>query len=912
VSGPSGFALRAPALAVGPRGAVLLAADGEIAELGLEGAAAAVATAVPLVVHAKATARRLGLARLKSFDLLELHLFIRPATALVPTPKGLADALGLEAPIDLAGEAQFFHEAAEAMLARLAENAAKEDPMTAMLAMTMARAGWVWGPPVLAALGQPDAKEGGLDVWRRLAEVDDAAPPPPPIEAPVEPEAARARLKRLIGRDAELRPAQSDYAAEAAHAFDPRMAEGAPQLVLVEAGTGIGKTLGYVAPASLWAEASGGTVWISTFTKNLQRQVDQELDRLFASSAEKARKVVIRKGRENYLCLLNYEEAVGRAGLDANATIALGLIARWLRATRDGDMIGGDFPSWLTGLLGFDGHFGLTDRRGECIYSACPHYRRCFIEKSRRAAVDAEIVIANHALTMIRATQVDPSELPTRYVFDEGHHLFDAADSAFAAELTGSETAELRRWIRGVESGGPRAGRTRGLKARIGELIEDDDEAKAALETAVEAAGQLPAEGWAQRLREGAARGTAEKFLSCLRAQILARSDERDSGYDLECGTAEPLPELRGASKDLDKALDALLRPLVGLVETLSAKLDDDTAEIDGTTRLRLDSMKRGIERRAQEARNWRAMLRDLGGLAPDEFVDWFALRREGGRERDVGYFRHWLDPTKPFAAAVLGPAHGAIVTSATLRDRDPSAPEDWQAAELRTGAHHLPLPGRRASFPSPFDYAGRTRVFIVTDIPRESGDQVSAAYRELFKASGGGALGLFTSIARLRGVHRRILGPLDDAGLRLYAQHVDPLDAGTLVDIFRAEEDACLLGTDALRDGVDVPGRSLRLIVFDRVPWPRPDILHGARRKVFGGAAYDDRITRLRLSQAFGRLIRRASDAGVFVMLDGRLPSRLLGAFPPGTPIARVDLKTAIAETRAFLAATSAGPASG
>ena len=115
-------------------------------------------------------------------------------------------------------------------------------------------------------------------------------------------------------------------------------------------------------------------------------------------------------------------------------------------------------------------------------------------------------------------------------------------------------------------------------------------------------------------------------------------------------------------------------------------------------------------------------------------------------------------------------------------------------------------------------------------------------------------------------------------------------MSTATLVDIFRAEEDSCLLGTDAVRDGVDVPGRSLRLIVFDRVPWPRPDILHRARKPVFGGAAYDDRIARLRLRQAYGRLIRRADDRGVFVdprppaavAAARRLPARRAGDPPP------------------------------
>jgi ATP-dependent DNA helicase DinG len=156
--------------------------------------------------------------------------------------------------------------------------------------------------------------------------------------------------------------------------------------------------------------------------------------------------------------------------------------------------------------------------------------------------------------------------------------------------------------------------------------------------------------------------------------------------------------------------------------------------------------------------------------------------------------------------------------------------------------------------------------------------------------------------------VHARIAAPLEAAGLQLLAQHVDGLDTGTLVDIFRAEEDACLLGTDAVRDGVDVPGRSLRLIVFDRVPWPRPQILHKARRQQFGGAAYDDMLIRFKLRQAFGRLIRRADDAGVFVMLDRMMPSRLASALPEGVELRRVGLAEAVAETASFLRRPAAG----
>jgi ATP-dependent DNA helicase DinG len=138
---------------------------------------------------------------------------------------------------------------------------------------------------------------------------------------------------------------------------------------------------------------------------------------------------------------------------------------------------------------------------------------------------------------------------------------------------------------------------------------------------------------------------------------------------------------------------------------------------------------------------------------------------------------------------------------------------------------------------------------------------------------------------------------------LPLLAQHVDPIDAGTLVDIFRDDARASLLGTDALRDGVDVPGESLRLVVMERVPWARPTVLYGARRMAGGGSAYDDRVVRARLAQAFGRLIRRQGDCGVFVVLSAAFPSRLLRAFPAGVPIRRVPLDFAIGRVEERLA---------
>jgi ATP-dependent DNA helicase DinG len=285
-------------------------------------------------------------------------------------------------------------------------------------------------------------------------------------------------------------------------------------------------------------------------------------------------------------------------------------------------------------------------------------------------------------------------------------------------------------------------------------------------------------------------------------------------------------------------------------------------------------------------------------------FVDWFEAAYQGGRPVDVAFRRHWVDPTEPLEALVLRPAHGVLVTSATLTDPASAAP--FALAEMRTGAARMAESPKTLRLASPFDYAANARAIVITDVARDDPRQIAAAMRELFLAAGGGAVGLFTAIRRLRAAYDLMAPALADKALALYAQHVDPLEVGALVDIFRAEEDACLLGTDAVRDGVDVPGRALRLLAFDRVPWPRPDLLHKARRERFGGRGYDDAVARARISQAFGRLIRRDDDQGVFVMLDAAAPTRLFSGLPPGVELQRMGLADAVDLIAAFLARAS------
>lgn len=927
-SGPPRLLLPdAPALVAGIGRAVLLSVDGEIETLRGEAIPAGLLGMAPLVVHAPASARRLGIGQFAgAFDLLELFAFALPARSCAPTPRGLAMALDLDPPKDDEHAAVLLPEMATMLLRHLAagrEQALNAD--AAAIAAAMGEAGWAWAESVLAALGV-DAEvrraKDGLKVWRRLPEWEDNAPPAPGTSHPVSPAEARTRLGEILGAGAEQRPQQADYASAASAAFAPRERQGEPHLVLAEAGTGTGKTLGYIAPASLWAERNQAPVWISTYTRNLQRQIDQEAARLYPAPEERRRRVVLRKGRENYLCLLNFEEALGE-GIIPGFAIAMGLVARWARHTRDGDLMGGDFPGWLSELFGPHAIWPLADRRGECIHSSCPHYKQCFVEHSIRRAKGATIVVANHALVMVQAALGGGEDgRPLRIVFDEGHHLFDAADSAFSADLTGAETAELRRWLLGAEGGRSRA---RGLRRRLDELIGERADLTTPLDAALGAARALPAPGWASRLSEdrepaptpdGIGR-PADAFLRLVRQQVLARIRDGDGGYDAECDLHPLVQGLAEAAEGLERAFARIEEPLATLVARLAARLEDEAEELEVGDRIRIESACRAIERRAlMPLRAWGGMLRSLQapprapGERPD-FVDWLSLERRDGADRDAGMHRHWLDPTQPFATHVAAPAHGLLVTSATLRDAveapDEDAEAEWRAAEARTGAIHLPAPAIRAAVASPFDYAARTRTYVVTDVAKDDAGQVAAAVRALFLAAGGGGLGLFTAIRRLRETHARIAPALEAAGIPLYAQHIDAMDNATLVDVFRAEENSCLLGTDAMRDGVDVPGRSLRMLVFDRVPWPRPSILHRERRLHLSEGrpkGYDDAVARYRLRQAFGRLIRRADDRGVFVLLDRSCPSRLLAGLPSGAIIRRAGLRQVVEEAREFLAA--------
>lgn len=849
-----------------------------------------------LLLNAPQLAARLGLAEATGLDLLELWAFVWPARFLVPSAGGLATALKLEPPAAGAAEAGFLQAAAGALLAQV--EAPNWPPRTgaADSLERLARRGWAWSDIVADSLGRSGPTTPLLEALPEWAD-------PPPRPAPVRKELTGAEvdqtLAHLVGSRREPRSGQTAYARAALHAFQPRESRDGPNMVVAQAGTGIGKTLGYLAPASLYARQTGGLVWLSTFTRALQRQLKAECETSLPDMVQGG-KIVVRKGRENYLCLLNLEDAL-QGSFSGRAAVFAELVARWARFTADGDMVGGDLPGWLPGLFRpATALRALTDRRGECIRAACPHYRRCFIERSVRDAASASLVIASHALVMANTARGNSEGHGlSRLVFDEGHHLHAAADSAFAIALTGAEAIELRRWLLGPENPRRRTGRRRGLDARLSDVASYDGPGGTALEQVLDAARALPAADWLSRITSGEPHGPIETLLAAIRFHVQTQAAQEERGFTLEAAIAGMPPELMDAAEGASATLARLSKALLKLHARLGAIATELPEWLDQPGIARLYAAAEGISARARLIDAWTEMLARLGGAGAPQYVDWFTLVRADGREIDCGMMRHWLDPLQPLARTVLAPADGVLVTSATLGD----------PPEASTGAAHLAIEPHLFRAASPFDYAAQARVWVATDVNRRDMASLAHAYAALIEAAGGGTLGLFTAIARLRAVHARLADRLARAGLPLFAQHVDAVDTGTLVDLFRADPRASLFGTDALRDGVDVPGDSLRLLVFEGVPWSRPTILHTARRLAFGGAAYEDTAVRHRLQQAFGRLIRSSTDRGGFVLLGASVPSRILDALPPEVPVRRLPLAEIETEVRAFLGGDCAAP---
>ncbi len=669
-------------------------------------------------------------------------------------------------------------------------------------------------------------------------------------------------VARVLGTTAfEDRPGQRDMAAYVADAYN----DGG--IALLEAGTGVGKSFAYLVPALEWARVNGERTIVSTNTINLQEQLVGKdlpiLARAF-STGERAVTFALLKGWRNYLCLSRLEQA--RAGqeslFDEGRGAELEAIAGWASRTADGSL------SDLVEEPSNDVWDAVAAESDLCTRLKCPHFDRCFVFAARRRAAEADVVVVNHhllasdlAVRIASDNWQEAAVLPPyrRLVLDEAHHLEDVAAQHLGTQVS---MIGVQRLLGRLERNG------RGLLPTLAaELSTHQDLMGAASRdlmgrTVLDAL--VAARRWAEELF-----GRLGRRLDT--EQVLRFTDAfaTDSVW----------------REGLEVALDNLLVAFSKLrdgVETIADRLSiDDPAEM----RTRLIGELRGVVRRLDAAaEGLKATLQPVGYRpAVGPAVRW--MERRGRRTPNLTLSAVPLDLAPVLKEALFDRTETVILTSATL-----AAGGEFTFLEERLG---LSLPPSRVTvreiLPSPFDFAAQCVFGIPTDIPEPREDEaghgsaVARVLLELAQASDGGVFGLFTSHGALRRAADAIRGHVGGRW-PLLVQGEGQRDQ--LLRRFRDAGSAILLGTDSFWEGVDVPGRALRVLILAKLPFKVPsEPLTAARLErltdagVDGFAHYLVPLAALKLKQGFGRLIRTKSDVGAVVLLDRRVVTKRYGA---------------------------------
>ncbi|QRV03010.1 ATP-dependent DNA helicase [Arcanobacterium phocisimile] len=577
--------------------------------------------------------------------------------------------------------------------------------------------------------------------------------------------------------------------------------------LLVQAGTGTGKSFGYLVPVLQWAATSGKRAIISTATLALQRQimlndaprVKDVIHKELGTHVE----VALLKGWHNYVCLRKatggYPEEgtlLSRAEGEVGATATGEEVMRareWAMSTDTGDrddlVPGVSDRAWAQ----------VSVPKRECIGDKCPVRQSCFPYLAREKADDAQVIVTNHAMLGVAATGFPVLPEAHAYIVDEAHDLADRVTSQLTRMLSKYEIAAVARLMR-------RSG------------LDD-----AGLDDCTDELSELLAE-----LPEGRLTELSQELLDVIariagRLQVAGEDIAGLSNLNEEQATAKYI--LRSRVSELHDLCSDLLGDAVGNDQLVVWKAEYG----DGTSALYI------------------APLDVAHSLADNLFEDQPTILTSATLK--IGGSFDAMASRAGLSFPSQGPWEGVDVGS-------PFTPEKQGVLYI---AAHMPIPGKEGY-----------------------GDEQLQEITELILASDGGALGLFTSRAAAVRAAEYVRERVD---LPIFVQGEDQLS--TLVASFAGDERACLFGTLSLWQGVDVPGRTCRLVIIDRIPFPRPnDPLTQARTEAVeqaGGSGFMS-ITAtqaaLLLAQGAGRLLRRSSDRGVVAVLDPRLKTKRYAGF--------------------------------
>ncbi|HEY5475096.1 MAG TPA: helicase C-terminal domain-containing protein [Tepidiformaceae bacterium] len=617
---------------------------------------------------------------------------------------------------------------------------------------------------------------------------------------------------------------------------------------LIEAGTGVGKSLAYLVPAALHALRNGERVVVSTNTINLQEQLLSKdipalrrmLKRAGVIADESEFRAVVLKGRSNYLCLRRWVASYGSSFADPDFSRLGASMLLWLPETESGDRseLNLDHDGYVTWQ-----RFSAQDT--DCLSRPNQYVRDglCFLSRARKAAESAHILIVNHALLLADIAS-NGSALPSfdHLVVDEAHNLEDQATQQFGGSVSRRLLAEA---LEGLHRRGGRDQREGGVATLL----------KAFPEGAVTASGRAMEAAVATALRHSG---------PCFEA--LA-SELPGNGEDDRLLVNRSV-RARASWANVEQAWSELDRPLAELGRILR---EASMLVIATSTVEQADAIAGEIDSAGRKVDELKDLLGRLVSSNDDGTIVWI------GRERDrTGSLNSApLEVGPTLWEHLFAKRLTVIATSATL-----SAAGNMDYAAKRLG---LEAP-ETLQLGSPYDYERSTLLAAFTDVPEPNApgyvDAVARAVARLVKASEGRALALFTSHASLRQVAELVRPEMEEAGITVLAQGVDG-SPRQLIDNLKDNPRTLVLGTSSFWEGVDVRGEALSMLIIARLPFSVPtDPVYRARSE-----QYDNPFTQyalpgaiLKFRQGFGRLIRDRDDRGVVAVLDRRIYDKQYG----------------------------------
>ncbi len=645
----------------------------------------------------------------------------------------------------------------------------------------------------------------------------------------------------------EYRPQQVEMLRAVAEALS------SGQHLMVEAGTGTGKSYAYLVPAALFALQNNTRVVISTNTINLQDQlITKDIPELRDALQIDLRAAVL-KGRANYLCPRRLESLRQRGPATPDELRVLAKVLVWLSEGGSGDRneinLNGpvEREAWLRISAEDEGCRAevCMERTG----GACPFF------KARQAANAAHLLVVNHAL-LLSDVAAGSNVLPEyQYlIIDEGHHIESATTNALSFRVTQTDLARLMR-----ELGGSSSGLLGRLLTQIGEVLRPSESAVA--HQSVERATDL-----LFRLEHGLTGffRSIEEFLADIReGRPVGMYGQTERIQE----STRTLPAWTDVEIHWDAAHEAasLLLNLLAELFRFCAELQNDHPDLEDI----LEAVSTA-HRRLAEA---------------DENLHGFVAQPKAGQIYWAEISPNTNQISLQVAPLNIGPLmeqfiwhekNSVILTSATL-----TANEGFDYLRGRLSADEAD----ELQLGSPFDFETAAMLYLANDMPEPSD---AGAYQRtleqtlirLGSATGGRMLVLFTSYTQLRRTSQNINGPLAEAGVQVYEQG-EGASANTLLEIFRSAPRAVLLGTRAFWEGVDIPGEALSVLVIVKLPFDVPsDPIIAARSETFDDPFHEYQLPEaiLRFRQGFGRLIRTQYDRGVVVILDRRILTKRYG----------------------------------